>query len=48
MAYPKGSTKGGLDINRDVIWKYARTLGLEGMALIAVDGTWSTMRLKQV
>ncbi|MCX6026182.1 MAG: hypothetical protein NTY23_07995 [Chloroflexi bacterium] len=42
------STKGGLYINRDVIWKYARTLGLEGVALIAVDGTWSTMRLKQV
>lgn len=46
VAYPKGSSKEGLDINRDVIWKYAQTLGLEAVSLIAIDEVWSTMRLK--
>jgi hypothetical protein len=46
VAYPKGSSKGGFDINRDVIWEYAQTLGLEAVALIAIDDVWSTMRLK--
>ena len=48
VAYPKGSTKGGMDISRDVIWKYASTIGLGPVALIAIDGTWSSMRLKRV
>jgi len=47
VAYPKGSTQGGLDVKHDVIWKFARTLGLESVALIAIPDTWSTMRLKR-
>jgi hypothetical protein len=48
VAYPKGSTARGLDISRDVIWKYARTLGLGPVAVIAIDETWASMRLKRV
>jgi hypothetical protein len=48
LAYPKGSTARGMDISRDVIWRYARTLGLGPVALIAIDETWSAMRLKRV
>jgi len=48
VAYPKGSSERGLDISRDVIWKYASTIGLGPVALIAIDVTWSAMRLKRV
>ena len=48
VAYPKGSSEHGLDISRDVIWKYASTIGLGPVALIAIDVTWSAMRLKRV
>jgi len=48
VAYPKGSTVRGMDISRDVIWKYARTLGLGPVAMIAIDETWAAMRLKRV
>jgi len=48
VAYPKGSTARGMDISRDVIWKYARTLGLGPVSVIAIDETWASMRLKRV
>ena len=48
VAYPKGSSERGLDISRDVIWKYASTIGLGPVALIAIDVTWSAMRLKRL
>jgi len=48
ITYPKGAARIKSDINRDTIWRYARTAGLEGVALVAVDETWSAMRLKVV
>jgi hypothetical protein len=36
------------DIHRDIIREYAASIGLKGVSLIAVDDTWSAMRLKLV
>ncbi len=46
VTYPKGTAKIKADINRDSIWKYASTLGLQAVAIVAIDETWSAMRLK--
>jgi Protein of unknown function (DUF3052) len=48
VAYPKGTSKAKSDINRDSIREYAQTLGLEAVAIIAIDDTWSCLRLKIV
>jgi hypothetical protein len=47
-SYPKGTSKIKADINRDSIREYVHTLGLETVALIALDDTWSALRLKVV
>ena len=46
LTYPKGTAKVKADINRDSIREDAKTLGLEAVAMISVDDTWSAMRLK--
>lgn len=47
VSYPKGSSKRlSADINRDSINAYAQTLGLIGVAIIAIDEEWSALRLK--
>jgi hypothetical protein len=48
VTYPKGTSKIKADINRDTINEYARSIGLEGVAMISVDDTWSALRLKTV
>jgi ribosomal protein L25 (general stress protein Ctc) len=48
VSYPKGASKANADINRDTIRKYAQTLGLTTVSLIAVDDVWSALRLKSV
>lgn len=48
VTYPKGTSKIKADINRDSIRKFAQTIGLEGVAIISVDETWSALRLKIV
>jgi hypothetical protein len=48
ITYPKGAAKIKSDITRDTIWRYAKTVGLDGVAMVAVDDTWSAMRLKLV
>ena len=48
VTYYKGTSKTKTDINRDTIVEYARTLGLEGVAMISVDDDWSALRLKVV
>jgi hypothetical protein len=44
LTYPKWTS----DINRDTIREYGGTIGLEAVAIIAVDDTWSALRLKVV
>jgi hypothetical protein len=46
ITYPKGSSKIKTDINRDTGWKHMLTLNVEGVALIAMDDTWSSMRYR--
>jgi hypothetical protein len=46
VCYPKGTPKIPVDINRNSIDSYANTLGLQGVAMIAIDNTWSALRLK--
>ncbi len=49
VTYPKGTSKTmKSDINRDSIAAYARTVGMEGVAMIAIDDDWSALRLKVV
>lgn len=48
VTYPKGASKIKVDINRDSIRRFAQSIGLEGVAMISVDETWSAMRLKIV
>jgi hypothetical protein len=40
--------KGKAEVNKDTIREFASTLGLQGVSLVAVDETWSALRLKIV
>jgi hypothetical protein len=46
IAYPKGGRKAGTDLNRDLLWQQLQEYDLTGVNLIAVDSTWSAMRLR--
>jgi hypothetical protein len=46
MCYPKGTSKLKTDINRDTGWKIVSEAGWEGVALVSVDDTWSSMRFR--
>ena len=46
VAYPKGSSKVKTDVNRDSLWEAVKVTGWRPVRLIAVDDTWSVMRLR--
>ena len=46
LTYPKQTSKVKSEINRDTIREYASSVGLETVALVAVDDYWSALRLK--
>jgi predicted CoA-binding protein len=46
VTYPKGTSKIKTDVNRDIIRKYAQTIGLTSVAMISVNDIWSALRLK--
>jgi hypothetical protein len=46
ITYPKGSSKIKTDINRDTGWKHMLKLDMEGVAMISMDDTWSSMRYR--
>lgn len=48
VTYHKGTSEVPTDINRDSIAAYARTVGMQAVAQIAIDENWSAMRLKTV
>jgi hypothetical protein len=48
VTYPKGTSGIAADLNRDTIRKYAGTVGLQVVSVIAVDEVWSALRLKVV
>ena len=47
IAYPKGSKAAGYDISRDTVFAYAQTIGLVAVANIAIDDTWSALRIRR-
>lgn len=47
VAYMKGGAKAGSDIDRDSIRAHAQALGLDSVAMVAIDARWSALRLKQ-
>jgi hypothetical protein len=46
IAYPKGAKAAGRDVSRDTIWRFAQTIGLTLVANVAIDETWSALRIK--
>lgn len=46
VAYPKGGTKAGTDIDRDVLHAAMEKHELVGVTLVALDDTWSAMRFR--
>ena len=46
IAYPKGSGKIKTDIHRDNGWDSIKGTGWEGVSLVSLDDTWSSMRFK--
>lgn len=47
ICYPKGTAKTATDLNRDNLRLHLLDKGLEAVAMIAIDDTWSAMRLKE-
>jgi hypothetical protein len=46
VTYHKGTSHAATGITRDSIAAYARSLGMQAVAQIAVDADWSALRLK--
>jgi hypothetical protein len=47
LCYPKGTSKLKTDVNRDILnRRLAEEHGLEGVAMVSIDDTWSAMRFK--
>lgn len=48
VAYHKGTSKVKTDINRDSIYAYGLTIGLTGVAMVAINEDWAALRMKKV
>ncbi len=48
LTYLKGTAKIKTDINRDTIYPYAQSIGLQTVAMISIDDDWSAMRMKLI
>jgi predicted CoA-binding protein len=48
VTYPKGTSKVKTDVNRDIIRRFAQKIGLQAVAMVSIDATWSALRLKMV
>ncbi len=46
VTYPKGTSKVKTDVNRDIIREFAQPVGLQAVAMVSIDDTWSALRLK--
>ncbi len=47
IVYPKGAKAAGLDVSRDTIFAAAQAVGLTVVANVAVDETYSAVRVKR-
>jgi len=48
VTYHKGTSGVSTDVNRDGIASYAKTIGMQAVAQIAIDEDWSALRLNIV
>lgn len=46
ISYPKQSSKIETDLNRDIIWNEMNRSGWPGVSIIAIDETWSALRVR--
>ena len=46
VCYPKRGAGVETDLNRDILWKATEKFGLRPVSLVAVNKTWSAMRLR--
>jgi hypothetical protein len=46
FAYPKKTSKLRTDIHRDAGWDALTSAGWEGVAMVAIDETWSALRFR--
>jgi len=46
ISYPKQSSKVPTDITRDRGWDVVEQTGLQGVAMVSVDGVWSAFRFR--
>jgi len=45
IAYPKAGQL-GTDLNRDILWKLLKPMGIQPVRQVSLDGTWSAMRFR--
>lgn len=48
IAYYKGSASVDTDINRDIIYDYAKQLNLKGVAMVSINQDWTGFRFKKI
>ncbi|MEA4910410.1 MAG: hypothetical protein GYA17_02905 [Chloroflexi bacterium] len=46
IAYPKRSSKTITDLSRDAGWEVLWQAGLQGIAVVSIDATWSALRFR--
>lgn len=48
ICYPKGGGKIKSDLNRNVIWDIAGSIGMQCVTQISIDETWSALRCRPI
>ncbi len=46
IAYPKGASRVGTDVNRDRLWEVVEPTGWRPVRQVALDDVWSAMRFR--
>lgn len=46
ISYPKQTSKLETDLNRNIVWTEMNRFGWRGVSIIAVDETWSALRVR--
>jgi ribosomal protein L25 (general stress protein Ctc) len=48
ICWPKGSARVSIDLNRDILYRAMRQIGLQGVSNVFIDETWSALRFKVI
>jgi hypothetical protein len=48
ICYPKGGGKIKSDLNRNVVWDIAKSVGMQCVTQISIDETWSALRCRPI